>query len=339
MKDVTLDELLINEVFDFFPGLIGVFNCSGRLIYGTSLLRSLYMLTGSGSLYELIGKEKENIENYFLRNPSDELKIENKLSLPDLSMYISWSIKFDSENFFLLGFDITKKLNEISNLNSVIDHLKTQFYAFVHEIKTPVTIVGGFSRLLKRKFRHNLSKKEREYLSAIRRESARLEEYVQHLVNYSLLERQNPVRIISVKKLIKEVYATLKNRYKLSIALSSEVPLIKTEHYPLKLIFSNLILNSCKYSKGGAKVEIECEDRKNNYLFRYRDYGKGLNGTKIEGFFDSNRSMAYRKLGEGMGLFIIQKAVEQLGGKIWADNKVTCGTCFYFTLPKDYKKS
>ena len=104
-------------------------------------------------------------------------------------------------------------------------------------------------------------------------------------------------------------------------------------------IFQNLITNAMKFHKEGEHplVQIECEDRKGDYLFRVKDHGIGIEPEYLEQIF-----LMFKKLhsenkfkGTGIGLSICKKIVEQHGGEIWAESTLGEGTTFFFTVSKE----
>jgi len=101
-------------------------------------------------------------------------------------------------------------------------------------------------------------------------------------------------------------------------------------------IWQNLIENAIKYSQGDSIPRIELGVRLLNgeQVFFVKDHGIGIDPqyqTKIFGIFEK---LDPRSAGVGIGLPMIQRIVENLGGRIWVESAGGGkGACFFFTLP------
>lgn len=106
-------------------------------------------------------------------------------------------------------------------------------------------------------------------------------------------------------------------------------------------VFSNLISNAIKFSNVGGLIEISAEKQNDNFLFRVKDYGKGLNKKEMDKLFGkfvsigqySENLSAFEK-GSGLGLYIAKGIIEAHGGNIQVKSEgLNKGTEFFFTLP------
>jgi signal transduction histidine kinase len=104
----------------------------------------------------------------------------------------------------------------------------------------------------------------------------------------------------------------------------------------MKELFMNLIDNGLKFNKSEVpKVEVSCEERDKEYLFKVRDNGIGIEEEYLSRIFDLSErlhsSSEYK--GTGIGLTICKKIIEQLGGSIQVESTPGKGSTFSFTIP------
>jgi len=105
----------------------------------------------------------------------------------------------------------------------------------------------------------------------------------------------------------------------------------------LQPVFMNLIGNALKFSKPGQLPSVEvfmAETSAHELTFCIRDNGIGFDPDKAEELFKPFQRFHGSKVeGHGVGLSIVQRAIERLGGRIWAQAIPNEGASFYFTLP------
>ena len=105
----------------------------------------------------------------------------------------------------------------------------------------------------------------------------------------------------------------------------------------MRLIFTNLVSNACKYSPYGGNLKISFKVSKNKRQLRFRveDQGIGMSQDDINQiFFRFYRGQNVGSIeGTGIGLAIVKRAVDSLEGKIELESKVGEGTCFEVQIP------
>jgi PAS domain S-box-containing protein len=99
-------------------------------------------------------------------------------------------------------------------------------------------------------------------------------------------------------------------------------------------VLMNLVGNAIKFSPANGLVRIEARRKGDEIELAVRDSGEGMEKTHVEHVFDPYwQAPSTAKKGTGLGLSIARGIVEFHGGKIWAENGVDRGCCFFFTLP------
>ena len=113
---------------------------------------------------------------------------------------------------------------------------------------------------------------------------------------------------------------------------------LNTDYLFLTQIMENLISNAIKFSERGTKVEVEVLSKNDNIIFTVKDQGPGLTEQDKKLAFTKYQKLSAKPThGEpstGLGLSIVKKYVNLLGGKVWIESELKKGSTFYVSLPK-----
>jgi signal transduction histidine kinase len=237
--------------------------------------------------------------------------------------------------------EISKNYKELQKL----DVEKDNFISIAaHELKTPLTAIGGYSQILQNeKVAKNVNKRKR-FLVILDRESKRLSELVTEILNLSRIDlgvMRYEVEDIDVYELMKNIEDEFSSKIKekglkYEFTLEKNLPKISSDKNKLYEIVTNLLSNAIKYTPKG-KVTVSVSRRENNLLFSIADTGIGIarkNYSQIFKRFSQIDSSLKREVeGTGLGLSICKEYVEGLGGRIWFKSRFGKGSTFYVSLP------
>nr|WP_321484696.1 ATP-binding protein [uncultured Draconibacterium sp.] len=224
---------------------------------------------------------------------------------------------------------------------------KELFVATVsHEMRTPVNAIYGLSEQLLQK-QHD--EKTQEDLKVIFDSTKHLTELVNDTFDFSRLEKQNiqlaPVHF-SLKDLLRkiELYnkpsAEAKNiSFRIENTQENDLVLFGDEGR-LKQILNNLITNALKFTDEG-EVKLAVTDKEQNKQiqlnFEISDTGIGIPKESQDKIFDDfvqlDTDINKKAGGTGLGLYIVKKLVDLLGGKISVESEVNKGTRFLVSIP------
>jgi len=118
--------------------------------------------------------------------------------------------------------------------------------------------------------------------------------------------------------------------------IESPLPQIKADRVRLMQVFSNLITNAIKYANPARDLVISIGYRRepNTHVFSVKDNGLGIPREYAENIFDIFfRGHESHAEGTGIGLSIVKKAVNIMGGEVWLSSEKDQGTVFYFSIP------
>jgi len=229
-----------------------------------------------------------------------------------------------------------------------LDELKNDFVTIAaHELKTPMVSITGYTDYIITHYKE-LDFEIRKDLLLIQKNSQRLNLLIEKLLDVMKIDAKK-MEIIREEKNIYDIIENCVeelsfqiNDKKLNVIVNVQKDLyLKVDPNRIYEVFSNLFLNAVKFTLNGGNIEISAKKIKNQFLFKVRNEGKGLNIHDIRKLFKKfeviekeSADHINRKKGLGLGLYISKGVVEAHGGKIWGTSKgKDKGAEFYFTLP------
>jgi PAS domain S-box-containing protein len=227
-----------------------------------------------------------------------------------------------------------------------IDKSKTEFVSLVsHQLRTPLSAIRWYSDVLIKGKHGKLSVKQKKYLKEIQHGNERMIKLIDVMLNVSRLDagkiKNNPVQI-NVKKLVEDIVKEQKfhlnaKKQKFVFDAQKELPEIYADSNLVRMIFQNLISNAIKYTQDGGKITCSIKKDDTKILFQINDNGIGIpkeqQNRVFEKLFRANNAFSQDPEGNGLGLYVVKTAVEEIGGKIWFQSEEGKGTTFFVNLP------
>ena len=227
--------------------------------------------------------------------------------------------------------------------NSLMDKLKDSYnkqQQFVgnasHELKTPLTIIESYAKLLKRRGFKN-EEINREALEAITSQTAQMKVMMEQMLELAKASETMQLKweTITTTELLTNIIDSFQKAYKREINLNGEAFTLTTDVSKLRQIIFILLDNARKYSEG--KIDITVMNG-NEVTIQVRDYGIGIKDEDIPHIFDRfyrvNKDRNRQTGGTGLGLAIAKDFAGLLGGTITVESKIGEGTLFTIMLPK-----
>ncbi len=230
------------------------------------------------------------------------------------------------------------------------NQLKSQFLANVnHELRTPLSAILGYARLLQRETAAQISPLQRENLQDLLNNAERLLHLIDSLLDFARIEAgKMEVRIESVKvdEVIRSAAAiiepTLHGNVGLAADIASDLPEVNTDREKLRQILVNLLENAAKFTERG-EIKIAARRQDGALELAVSDTGIGIEREELDQIFEEfHRAEAPNRKkypGTGLGLAITKKYVTLLGGEIRAASEVGKGSSFIVTLPLSNRAS
>ncbi len=240
---------------------------------------------------------------------------------------------------------LESKINELNDTNA---HLAQYVHVISHDIKAPLRKIMAYSgRLMESKSEH-LKPAEQNYLTVISKASARLSSLVDDLTKYSLNTAKPELRPLDMNELIDGVLDDLEviiHENKAVIKVD-ELPKLNASDFQMKQLFLNLLNNSIKFAKKGQAPVItisaeitDCVDMKHPnkkyHKLMIRDNGIGIEEQYLQKIFTIFQRLHTDEEyeGNGIGLAICRKIMDNHHGKIEAQSHAGEGTVFNLFFP------
>jgi len=224
--------------------------------------------------------------------------------------------------------------------------LKSEFVATMsHELRTPLNVILGYSDLLLDGTFGALSREQTETMQHVEKSARDLLELIDATLDLSRLEAgQTPLTVtdVYVPELVAEVEGevhALRQRpgVKFGWELTGDLPHIYTDRLKLKVILKNLIGNAMKFTQEGAVTVAIAAAEGGGVAISVADTGVGITPEALpiifEPFRQADSSMTRRFGGVGLGLYIVKRLLETLGGTIGVDSIVGRGSTFRVWVP------
>lgn len=242
-----------------------------------------------------------------------------------------------------------------------------------HELKTPLSVMTGYTDLLLGQLLGPLNEQQRKVLEEMKQSGLRLQRFVQDFLAFSALE-SGKIRISkelgNVNECIAEVLEHWASRFeqkKIRWEFRPDTSLSAVLFDPLKLqhVISNLIDNAVKFTPEGGKISVSTsaylwerrsfrqslpipterratrEHKMNAIRIKVSDTGPGIPPEFHQEIFNEflRLQQTSDSHGMGLGLAIARRLVEAHAGKIWVESEPGHGAAFSLLLPMRTKES
>lgn len=220
--------------------------------------------------------------------------------------------------------------------------LETFTYSVSHDLKAPLRGIDGYSRLLLEDHSAQLNEEGKRFLGAVRRASVQMGQLIDDLLTFSQLERRKlrpgKLRLVTAfEPLLAAMAPEVEQR---GVDLRVEIPEgeVLADPEGLAQVVRNLLDNALKFTRDARPPVIEIGGREEGAVFTLwvRDNGIGFDMKFTDRIFDIFQRLhrVEEFPGTGIGLAIVRKAMERMGGRVWAESRPGEGATFYIELPK-----
>jgi len=215
------------------------------------------------------------------------------------------------------------------------------FASIVHELRTPLCIITGFSELMADEVAGPLTSQQFHYLGQIRDGAEQISTLVNDVLDFVKLHegRMELERcLVSPQEAMQAIAGSFsalaeKRKVRLMIQASPSLPKVHADPQRLKQIFNNLISNALKFTPEGGTVLLSAHPQGDQIAFRVTDTGIGIPRESLSRLFEGFYQVRQNQGGTGLGLMVSKQLVEAHGGTIEVASELGKGTAFTFTLP------
>ncbi|MBF2064701.1 MAG: PAS domain-containing protein [Calothrix sp. C42_A2020_038] len=237
-------------------------------------------------------------------------------------------------------------MERTSQLQTANNELEAFTYTISHDLRAPLRAMQGFAEALAEDYGQLLDEVGNEYISRIISSAQRLENLIQDLLSYSRLSRTDVyLQPISLDNLMFEVITQLDADLKAKnaqVIISAPLPVVLAHRNTLAQVIANLLTNAIKFIRVGEQpqVLIWAESKTPGWIRLWvRDNGIGIKGEHYKRIFRVFERLhgIERYPGTGVGLAIVRKGVERMGGRVGVESLPGQGSSFWIEL-KDGSK-
>jgi PAS domain S-box-containing protein len=225
------------------------------------------------------------------------------------------------------------------------NRLKSDFVATMsHELRTPLNVILGYNDLLLEGAFGAVAPEQSSVIRRVVQSASELLELINATLDVSRLESGRvPLqrRHVRFAELIAQLDAETreaqqKSGVRVEWRIDDDLPLLFTDPVKLKVVLKNLFTNALKFTDQGSVI-VSAEARDDGVEIRVADSGIGISAETLpiifEPFRQADSSAARRHGGVGLGLYIVRRLVDILGGRIEVESEVGRGTAFRIWFP------
>jgi light-regulated signal transduction histidine kinase (bacteriophytochrome) len=244
--------------------------------------------------------------------------------------------------------DVEQLLAEIEELRDRLrdekirhyDELRQFAYTVSHDLREPLRMVKSYTQLLELRPEQQRDADRQEFLRYIADAVERAERLLADLVKYSLQLKplDQPESQVDAEAVLGAVLLGMESSIRDSGAQITHDPLPRVifDFERLTQLFRELIANAIKFRASGApQIHISASESEQGITFSVHDNGIGIEPRYHQQIFEVFKRLHGREFpGNGMGLAVCKRIVEQHGGTIWVESEGGNGATFRFRLPQ-----
>ncbi|MCX6032691.1 MAG: PAS domain S-box protein [Chloroflexi bacterium] len=219
-------------------------------------------------------------------------------------------------------------------------------HTVAHDLKTPLNLIAGYAELLAESYEDQRTDELQGHLQAIQRGVEKMTAIINSLLLLANARQESvPVGPLETADILVEVQRRLAREIELrqaEITLPATWPAAVGYGPWVEEVWVNYLSNALKY--GGRsdltppippRVELAAQVQADGFVcFTIRDNGRGIASEDQKRLFVAlNRFGERREAGHGLGLSIVRRIIERMGGQVGVESVVDQGSTFYFTLP------
>ncbi|WP_426359264.1 GAF domain-containing sensor histidine kinase [Pseudocolwellia sp. HL-MZ19] len=239
---------------------------------------------------------------------------------------------------YILGIarDITENENLIDLLKKSNKDLDEFAHSASHDLKSPLNAIENLVDWIEEDTEGKLDEDSQEHFRLIKKRVSRMKRLVEDLLSYSKIERcGKEVHTLNLKSVVTDCLFLLNMPKEFTI--NTQAIDVLLPRIPLEMILTNLLSNAIKHhTKKNGRIDITCIEQADRYQLCIEDDGPGIDPKYHEKIF-----LRFNKLnskdeieGSGLGLSMVQKAINFYDGTIKIESEEGKGCKFIINWPK-----
>jgi signal transduction histidine kinase len=231
----------------------------------------------------------------------------------------------------------TRVAERTAKLRETVAELEHFSYSLTHDLRAPLRAMQSFAGFLEDECQDCARPQSLDYFRRIKEAAQRMDKLIQDALSYSQIIRQGvPVQPVELSKLVRGLIETYPNLQPPQAEINVELqPLsVLGNEAGLTQCFSNLLGNAVKFVAPGGKPQIRvwAEPRDGMIRIWIEDRGIGLPRAGRHHLFGMFHRLNTTYEGTGIGLAIVRKVVERMGGRVGVESEPGQGSQFWVEL-------
>ncbi len=256
----------------------------------------------------------------------------------DLRLYSLSERRWRPSGVLIVLRDMTEQARATEQRELLIQELDAFAHTVAHDLKTPLTSIIAYSDLLSSRQERLEPERMSQYLDTIVQIGFKMNNIIAELLLLASVRNQDQVEIgpLDMQKIVKGA------RQRLSALIDqSGAEIVEAEAWPVALgyaawieeVWANYLSNAIKYGGQPPHVELGATFEDEYVRFWVRDNGPGIAaGEQSRLFAQFTRLDQVRAEGYGLGLSIVRRIIDRLGGQVGVESQVGQGSTFWFML-------
>ena len=255
-----------------------------------------------------------------------------------------WDKRGNLTGFAKVTKDLTSRKREEDLMRQRAEELEAFAHTLSHDLRAPLRAISSFAHLLTTDA-DSLSEKERGvYVDKISKSAKAMDVIINDVLKLSQISLAPVVQEqVSLSEVFTQCLSLLEadiQKTGAQIEIKGPLPVVKANHTLLVQVFANLLTNALKFSRKGEKprVEVYGHGKNSECEIHVKDNGVGIPEEFHQTIFKAfERGPAGAETsGTGVGLAIVKKATERLGGNISVRSAPGQGSDFVVVLPCEF---
>lgn len=233
-------------------------------------------------------------------------------------------------------------LHDVSRFKD-LDQVKNEFIATAsHDLKNPLTSIGGFAQLLLQA--GPLNENQKEFVDRIQHSVKSMSELIQNMMalaqaDLNATQKHEPVDVKEVLDEVVNEFAPQARGKEQNLEFTSPTSHVQVngDSLHLRQAFRNLLGNAIKYTPKGGLIQVKSVIEQGNLLVHFKDNGYGIPATDLpfifNRFYRVRTGKASEVEGNGLGLAIVKAIAVEHNGSVNVESQAGKGSCFSITLP------
>jgi PAS domain S-box-containing protein len=353
--------------------MVAVLDLEGRRLYNSPSYRALFgepdALQGTDSFADIHPDDRDKVRKVFTETvrTGHGYRVNFRFVLADGRVRSIESqggvIRGEGgqvERVVVVSRDITERRqmeDEIRQLNTELEarvrqrtaelamanqELETFTYSVSHDLKAPLRGIDGYSQLLLEDYRKSLDEAGCQLVNNVRSGVAQMSLLIEDLLAYSRMERRSlQEQTLDISKLVAGTLDALRadiEARNMVVEISLQGLAARADPEGLAIVLRNLVENALKFTRGShpPSLSISGVAGKESITLIVKDNGIGFDMHFKDRIFEIFQRLqrAEDYPGTGVGLAIVYKAMQRMGGRVWAESTPGQGATFYLELPR-----